>query len=472
MAVAVDDVSFPILGKRDILMKFGPRTIKLKEVMYSPNIGRNLMLGPRFDVNGATFLGRRGEFKHASFKPLNEIRSKNPLELLYADIWGPSQTRRKNGELYYLTFIDDYSRKASLYPIREKSNACYLIKHHKDQEENLLRQRVKAFHTDNGGEFIRNALENYFVKKGIKYELTNIYTPEQNGIPERYNQTVISGARTILDESGLHKSFWTEAMIHFTYNWNRVCYSNQTKSPLELYIGHKPYVRHLKPFGCLTYVGVPKAHRSKLDARAQKGYLLGYAFKTRGYRVWLPEKNKVIETKNVSFDENKFYGENSGAVMGTNPYNITEIIIPSSNSSYSEDIVGETLPVSDDSLLHTTDDKDPEVFIPKTYKQAVESDHCVDWQRAMKDEIYTMHSRGVWKLVDPPSNTKPVGCRWVYTIKRDEKGKIVRFKAQLVAQGYSQIKGESFDETLSCNTILSVTLKEHICTLVWTKKFI
>ncbi|GBN18764.1 Retrovirus-related Pol polyprotein from transposon TNT 1-94 [Araneus ventricosus] len=111
-------------------------------------------------------------------------------------------------------------------------------------------------------------------------------------------------------------------------------------------------------------------HRSKLDARAQKGYLLGYAFKTRGYRVWLPEKNKVIETKNVPFDENKFYGESSGAVMGTNPYNTTEIIIPSSNSSYSEDIVRETSPVSDDSLLHTTDDKDPECDIKGAYLYA------------------------------------------------------------------------------------------------------
>ncbi|GBM14113.1 Retrovirus-related Pol polyprotein from transposon TNT 1-94 [Araneus ventricosus] len=455
LTVAVDNVSFPILGKGIILMKFGSRTIKLKEVMYSPNLRRNLMSGPRFDVNGATFLGGRGEvkvqqhnktifrarlkngiyyvfpslskhdakrvtfaaptsvndqlclwhkrlshispsiisrtcrekgvvglpdfkdiklncepcrvnkFKRVSFKPLNEIRSKKPLELLYADIWGPSQTRGKNGELYYLTIIDDYSRKASLYPIREKSDACYLIKRHIEREENLLGRRVKAFRMDNGGEFIGNALENYFIKKGIKHELTNIYTPEQNGVPERYNQTVVSGARTILDESGLHKSFWTEAMIYFTYNWNRVCHSNQIKSPLELYIGHKPSVRHLKPFGCLTYVGVPKPHRSKLDARAQKGYLLGYAFKTRGYRVWLPEKNKVIETKNVSFDENKFYGESSGAVMGTNPYNTTEIIIPSSSRSYNEDIVRETSPVSDDSLLRTTDDKDPEVGLRK-----------------------------------------------------------------------------------------------------------
>ncbi|GBM26167.1 Retrovirus-related Pol polyprotein from transposon TNT 1-94 [Araneus ventricosus] len=311
MRVAVDDVSFPILGKGDILMKFGPKTIKIKEVMYSLNLRRNLMSGPQFDVVVATFIGGWGEmkvqehnktifkarlkngiyyvspslskhdtrhvtfaapilvneqlslyakvscaispsvisrtcrekgvvglpdfkdiklnselcrvnkFKRVSFKPLNEIRSKNPLELLYIDIWGPSQVRGKNGELYYLTIIDDYSRKAFLYPIEEKSDACYLIERHIYREENFLGRRVKAFRTDNGGEFIGNALENYFVKKGIKHELTNIYNPEQNGVPESYNQTAASGARTVLDESGLHKSFWTEAMIYFTYNWNR-----------------------------------------------------------------------------------------------------------------------------------------------------------------------------------------------------------------------------------------------------------
>lgn len=67
----------------------------------------------------------------------------------------------------------------------------------------------------------------------------------------------------------------------------------------------------------------------------------------------------------------------------------------------------------------------------------------------MDEEIGTMHSRNVWQLVDPEPNINPVGCRWVYTLKRDEAGKITRFKARLVAQGYSQIKGESYDETFS-----------------------
>lgn len=79
----------------------------------------------------------------------------------------------------------------------------------------------------------------------------------------------------------------------------------------------------------------------------------------------------------------------------------------------------------------------------------MESENFQDWHNAMMSEIQTMYSRGVWKLVDPPPDIRPVGCRWVYTVKRDETGKIVRFKARLVAQGYTQIKGESFEETFS-----------------------
>lgn len=79
----------------------------------------------------------------------------------------------------------------------------------------------------------------------------------------------------------------------------------------------------------------------------------------------------------------------------------------------------------------------------------LQSENVTEWKKAMDDEISTMHSRKVWNLVDRSQDVNPVGCRWVYTVKRDEHGKIIRFKARLVAQGYTQIRGESYDETFS-----------------------
>ncbi|GFU04439.1 retrovirus-related Pol polyprotein from transposon TNT 1-94 [Trichonephila clavipes] len=102
--------------------------------------------------------------------------------------------------------------------------------------------------------------------RGIKHERTNSYTPQQNGASERLNRTVIGRARTVLSESGLDKSFWPEAALYFVYVWNRQCHSGQTITPTEFYI-------------------------------------VGFALGLRGYRVWIPEDSRVIETSNVCFQK-------------------------------------------------------------------------------------------------------------------------------------------------------------------------
>ncbi|GBL74326.1 Retrovirus-related Pol polyprotein from transposon TNT 1-94 [Araneus ventricosus] len=140
-------------------------------------------------------------------------------------------------------------------------------------------------------------------QQGINHEKTNSYTPEQNGVAERYNLTALDGVKTLLKSSGVAQKFWDEALLCFTYTWNRVCHKDGNKTPFEKYSGKKPSVLHLKPFGCLAYVGVPKQIRKKLDMRAKLGIMMGYALHTKGYRIWLRDE-KLIETINVRFDEN------------------------------------------------------------------------------------------------------------------------------------------------------------------------
>lgn len=258
--------------------------------------------------------------KRVSFKSVKDIRSKGPLELLVMDVWGPAKVIGRKGEKYFLSVIDEYSRKAAIYPMTHKSDAFKIFKLHLTRAERFLGKKVKAIKTDNGKEFDNDHFKNFCEEQGIKPEFTNIYSPEQNGISERFNQTVLNGVRSILSESKLHRNFWPEAALYFTYTWNRICHKNQTKTPLELYGGFPPSVSHLKPFGTTAYVGVAKQLRSKFDARAKKGILIGYAFRTKGYRIWIPEEEKIIETINVSFREQNPDRENSsGAVMGTNP---------------------------------------------------------------------------------------------------------------------------------------------------------
>lgn len=403
MAIAIDGVTFPIEGKGMLKLKFGQRIFYFKDVLYSPKLRRNLISGPKLDVNGVTFKGEQGivrmyqdgehifsaflkdgvyqmypkvleekvkhvrfeactvdlqsmelwhrryahinthiikrtcrnksarglpdlkrngyscetckinKFRRVSFKTIGRTRSKKPLELLHMDMWGPAEVTGRNGERYFLSIIDDYSKKTSLYPLTEKSKVFEVFKRHVTQAERSLDCRVKSIRTDNGREFDNASFDAFCKEHGIRHEFTNTYTPEQNGIAERYNQTVLNGARTILDESGLGRKFWPEAALYFTYTWNRVCHKHQQKTACELYRGTRPSVNHLRPFGVKTYVGIPRQCRTKLDAKAKVGYLVGYAFKTKGYRIWIPETDRIIETINVLFDEG------SGAVMGPKP---------------------------------------------------------------------------------------------------------------------------------------------------------
>ena len=104
--------------------------------------------------------------------------------------------------------------------------------------------------------------------------------------------------------------------MYFAYTFNRICHSNQSKTPFELYLGYKPSVRHLKPFSIVAYVGVPSQLRNKLEPKARKGAFIGYSLKTRGYRIWLSEE-WLIEIINVSFrDGDSALTSGSGAALG------------------------------------------------------------------------------------------------------------------------------------------------------------
>ncbi|GFX73017.1 retrovirus-related Pol polyprotein from transposon TNT 1-94 [Trichonephila clavipes] len=148
-------------------------------------------------------------------------------------------------------------------------------------------------------------MDNFLTELGIKHEVTNSYTPEMNGVAERFNLTALDGIKTLLKSSEVPRKFWGEALLCFTYAWNRICHKDGNKTPFEKYSGRKPSVLHLKPFGCLAYAGVPKQIRKKFDMRVKMGIMMGYAQRTKGYRIWLIDENKLVETINVRFDENK-----------------------------------------------------------------------------------------------------------------------------------------------------------------------
>ncbi|GBM39914.1 hypothetical protein AVEN_250233-1 [Araneus ventricosus] len=124
--------------------------------------------------------------------------------------------------------------------------------------------------TDNGMEFCYTEFNKFLEEQGIHAERTNVYSPEQNGVSERFNYTAMDAIKAMLKDSGLINGFWVEALLCFTYVWNRVCHKHQKETPFELFGIGNPSVKHFKIFGTTAYVGVPRQTRSKLQMRSKK----------------------------------------------------------------------------------------------------------------------------------------------------------------------------------------------------------
>ncbi|GFW12771.1 retrovirus-related Pol polyprotein from transposon TNT 1-94 [Trichonephila clavipes] len=307
-------------------------------------------------------------------------------------------------------------------------------------------------------------MDNFLTELGIKHEVTNSYTPEMNEVAERFNLTALASINTLLKSSEVPHKFWGEALLCFTYAWNRICHKDSNKTPFEKYSGRKPSVLHLIPFGCLAYAGVPKQIRKKFDMRAKMGIMMGYAQRTKGYRIWLIDENKLVETINVRFDENKRIinfrqkvNSNLGYNLNLPDYYDDEDDSDRVKDSLTSRLVSKTKGEAnrlksfneieryckrhnieyDPSLFNFRKDNTEsqgfsdlseqqealmvEVTIPNGYKQAIRSRDASKWHDAMDKEINLMMERKVWDLVDHPDNIKILENRWVYIIKYDEK---------------------------------------------------
>ncbi|GBM55900.1 Retrovirus-related Pol polyprotein from transposon TNT 1-94 [Araneus ventricosus] len=155
-------------------------------------------------------------------------------------------------------------------------------------------------------EFCHKDFETFLRDLGIRIERTSFYTPELNGIAERFNRSSMEAVRTMLQDSGLQPRFWAEALHAYVHTKNRCSHKlTEGKTPMEIWSGHKPFIRHCRTFGSLAYVYVPTVNRNKLQPKAKIGILVGYAVNRRGYRVRLPKERKVVESIHIKIDETK-----------------------------------------------------------------------------------------------------------------------------------------------------------------------
>jgi transposase InsO family protein len=254
-----------------------------------------------------------GKSHRAAMPKVAAQRTTRCLELVHSDLCGPFKVTSLNGFQYVTTFIDDFSRFIAIYPIREKSEAFSCFKQYKAAAEMVTGQKLAALRTDRGGEYLSKEFSTFLTAAGIQHELTPPYTPQHNGVAERANRTIFDAVRAMLHRAGLSSYFWAEAAQAAVHVRNR-CSTRAVPgaTPYQVWTGRRPSIENLRVFGCVAYVHVVEQKRSdKLGDRSIRCIHVGYSAQSKAYRLYNPATDKVVVSRDVTFEEQKFVDPSS-----------------------------------------------------------------------------------------------------------------------------------------------------------------
>jgi transposase InsO family protein len=241
----------------------------------------------------------RMSFPHAAQRRATEV-----LELLHGDLCGPITPVTPSGKRYFRLLVDDHSRYMWVALLATKDEAPVAIRHIQAAVERKSGKQLRALRTDGGGgEFTTAHFHKYFTELGVQRELTAPYTPQQNGVVERRNQTVVGTARSMFKAKNLPGIFWGEAVTVAVYTLNHtMTKGNSGKTPYELWVGCTPAVHHLRTFGCIAHVKT-MGNLKKLDDRSKPVIFIGYEPGSKAYHTYDPATQRVHVSRDVVFEE-------------------------------------------------------------------------------------------------------------------------------------------------------------------------
>ena len=436
-------------------------------------------------------------------------RTSHLLELVHSDVSGPLEVPSMGGSRYFVTFIDDFSKWTFVYCMKQKSETFLCFKKfHKLAERhtglkihsvnvinrtNLPPEQLKTLRTDNGGEYLSNEFKSYLQEHGIRHQLTVAYTPQQNGVAERMNRTIMDLVRSMLHSSGLSKEFWAEAVAAAVYIRNRVSSHAlpNGETPYSRWIGKAPNLSHIRVFGCKCWHVIPKVHSGKLDPRAKPGIMIGYSTQSKGYKIWDIESKSIIVSRDVRFDEFSSNHptttfEDSTDVLDSVTVQGGEVRKPMSDNTALPDSNAE-LEIDDsrDEKFQDTNTVSSPVLrrssrlrkqtgewwketgnyvqalsaqvVPTSYRVAVAPENIDFWQPGIDREHDCITRNKTWIFVEREPGMHVLPCKYVFKIK-DGKPKV-----RLVAMGCRQIYGVDYNETFA--PVVSLTTIRTILAL-------
>ncbi|KAJ9558487.1 hypothetical protein OSB04_013101 [Centaurea solstitialis] len=503
----------------------------------------------------ACLKGKQHKASHKS-KTINTVSAS--LQLLHMDLFGPTNVMSIGKKSYCLVIIDDYSRFTWVFFLRTKDETSGLIKPFVKRVENQVNLRVKVIRSDNGTEFKNADLNSFCEEKGIERQFSAPRTPQQNGVAERRNRTLIEAARTMLADSKLPITFWAEAVNTACYVQNRVLVvKSKGKTPYELLKNKKPFIGFFVPFGCPCTILNTKTHLGKFDSKSEDGFFVGYSTQSKAVRVFNTVSRCIEESDNVRFNENTpnvpgigpdwlfdidslTNSLNMSTAVHTGPTSEADeqnkpfVLFPpvqisqideeerhetetETQDSQSDEEVQNEVPQSDvhlepesgnseemehptTSSMHESEADDSNLgvglteeslhltrtqknhppslvigdmetpmltrkkskanitspvgmiscFLSQTEpKKAYDAMKDTSWIEAMQEELLQFVLQHVWDLVDLPWGHRVIGTKWIFRNKTDERGIVIKNKARLVAQGYTQEEGIDYDDVFA-----------------------
>lgn len=226
------------------------------------------------------------------------------LEVVHTDLCGPMSIDSLGGSRYFMAITDDWSRFTVTYFLHMKSEALDKFSEYLRYAQRSTGRQLKAVRTDNGGEFISTAFNQFCTDRGIARQFTVPNNSSQNAIAELKNRYLQECARALLTQSKLHCRYWAEAVQTATYLHNRLPTTVfEGSTPFERWTGHKPGIDHLRIFGAPVYAHVPAQLRRMLDDRAKKLIFVGYSDQVKGYKTYDPDTRTVSFTRSATFHE-------------------------------------------------------------------------------------------------------------------------------------------------------------------------
>ncbi len=422
---------------------------------------------------------------------------------IHSDVCGPFRIPTVGGKRYFVQFICEYTGHVFVYLLASKREVFDKLKEFHARMKNVA-PPIAYLHVDGGGEFFSNEMREWLRVNGISYEITCADTPQQNGLCERTNRTLLEMVRSLLHESGLSSVYWGEALLTAEHILNRIYRTgaNVDVTATEAMFGYRPNLERLRVFGCAAYALIPSQQRHKLQPNARKCILLGFGDEKRGYKLLEVQTKRAFYSKDVTFDESNFPAKTAVQVQAGQrlesasapPDQLPEVpdeqpakpdLVTAADSEPLVEAADRGRRVLEPGVEAKQVQRPRRQMVPSlkaveaaahariiqagdedlfefayrldavdagcepTYSQAMAGPDREKWLEGILEEKKSLEDNKTYVVFRGVPPKRPIRSKLVLKRKRDKEGNIIRFKVRLVGCGFGQRPGIDYGDTFA-----------------------